>query len=125
MPQQESFESVWQKLKSLLQDLSPNLVVKVDEPGNYYLDTPYSEKWKKEVFFGAAQIKKNYVSFHLMPYICILTCLADSRLTSRSGCRVNPASTSNRLMTRLWLNSSSLFTVPWSGSDMKSYYKAY
>jgi len=67
MPQRESFESVWQKLKSLLQDLSPNLIVKVDEPGNYYLDTPYSEKWKKEVFFGAAQIKKNYVSFHLMP----------------------------------------------------------
>jgi hypothetical protein len=32
-----------------------------------YLDDPYSEKWKKELFFGLAQIKKNYVSFYLMP----------------------------------------------------------
>ncbi|MCB0103018.1 MAG: hypothetical protein KDD74_13305, partial [Anaerolineales bacterium] len=27
----------------------------------------YSEKWKKELFFASAQIKKNYVSFYLMP----------------------------------------------------------
>ena len=35
--------------------------------GFYYLNTPYTEKYKKELFFGAAQIKKNYVSYHLMP----------------------------------------------------------
>lgn len=33
----------------------------------FYLDAPYSEKWKKELFFASAQIKKNYVSFYLMP----------------------------------------------------------
>ena len=32
-----------------------------------HLDGPYSEKWKKDLFFGSAQIKKNYVSFYLMP----------------------------------------------------------
>jgi len=35
--------------------------------GNYYLEIPYSDRYKREVFFGAAQVKKNYVSFHLMP----------------------------------------------------------
>jgi hypothetical protein len=35
------------------------------------LDGAYSEKWKKELFLGATQIKKNYVSFYLMPvYMC-------------------------------------------------------
>lgn len=33
----------------------------------YYLEGPYSQKWKKELYFGSAQIKKNYVSFYLMP----------------------------------------------------------
>jgi hypothetical protein len=41
--------------------------VKADTPDTYYLDGPYSEMWKKELFFGSAQIKKNYVSFYLMP----------------------------------------------------------
>lgn len=31
------------------------------------MDGPYSEKWKKKLFFGSAQLKKNYVSFYLMP----------------------------------------------------------
>jgi len=31
------------------------------------LTGPMSEKFKKELWFGAVQIKKNYVSYHLMP----------------------------------------------------------
>jgi hypothetical protein len=33
----------------------------------YSLDGSYSEKWKWDLFFGAVQIQKNYVSFYLMP----------------------------------------------------------
>jgi hypothetical protein len=33
----------------------------------YYLDGPYSEKWKRVLFFASAEVKKNYVSFYLMP----------------------------------------------------------
>ena len=43
------------------------LNITADTPEAYSLDGPYSEKWKREVFFGSAQIKKNYVSFYLMP----------------------------------------------------------
>lgn len=39
----------------------------MDKSDAYYLDAAYSEKSKRQMFFGAAQIKKRYVSFYLMP----------------------------------------------------------
>ena len=60
-------QSVFEQLKSILQNFEPRLLLKVDEPGSYSLDAPYSEKYKRELFFGAAQIKKNYVSYYLFP----------------------------------------------------------
>jgi hypothetical protein len=39
----------------------------MDKPDAYYLDAAYSEKFKRQMFFGAAQIKKRYISFYLMP----------------------------------------------------------
>lgn len=39
-----------------------------DAPGNLVLKTPWPEPGKKEgAWFGAVQLKKNYVSVHLMP----------------------------------------------------------
>jgi hypothetical protein len=67
MPTQNEFSIVFEQLKNILQPYAGNLTVKADMPGNYYLDGPYSEKWQKEIFFASAQIKKNYVSFYLMP----------------------------------------------------------
>ena len=67
MPPQDDFPIVFEQLKSILKVYAQNLTVKADTADSYYLDGPYSEKWKKEVFFGSAQIKKNYVSFYLMP----------------------------------------------------------
>jgi hypothetical protein len=68
---QTEFPLVFEKLKSILKPYSSKLIVKVDTSEGFSLDGPYSEKWKKELFFGAAQIKKNYVSFYLMPvYMC-------------------------------------------------------
>jgi hypothetical protein len=67
MPAQNEFPVVFEQLKNILKPYAKNLTVKHDTPDNYYLDGPYSEKWKKEIFFAAAQIKKNYVSYHLMP----------------------------------------------------------
>jgi len=58
---------VFEQLKNILKPYSQQLTLKTDTPDTYYLDGPYSEKWKKELFFGSAQIKKNYVSFYLMP----------------------------------------------------------
>jgi hypothetical protein len=67
MSPQEDFPTVFEQLRSILKSHAQNLTVKTDAAGTYYLDGPYSEKWKKELFFGSAQIKKNYVSFYLMP----------------------------------------------------------
>jgi len=67
MPAQNDFPMVFEQLKRILTPYAKNLTVKTDTPDTYYLDGPYSEKWKKELFFGSAQIKKNYVSFYLMP----------------------------------------------------------
>jgi len=67
MPSQNDFPGVFEQLKNILKPHAPNLTITADTPNAYSLDGPYSEKWKKVVFFGAAQIKKNYVSFYLMP----------------------------------------------------------
>ena len=67
MPAQNEFPVVFEHLKKILKPYAKNLTVKADTPDSYYLDGPYSEKWKKEIFFGSAQVKKNYVSFYLMP----------------------------------------------------------
>jgi len=67
MSPQTEFPLVFEKLRSILKPYEKSLAVKADSVNTYYLDGPYSEKWKKELFFGSAQIKKNYVSFYLMP----------------------------------------------------------
>ncbi|CAG0987976.1 hypothetical protein ANAEL_02129 [Anaerolineales bacterium] len=61
------FSLIFEKLKSILQPYSQKLIVKTDTVDNFSLDGAYSAKWKKELFFGAAQVRKNYVSFYLMP----------------------------------------------------------
>ncbi len=67
MTTQTQFPLVFKKLKSILEPYSSKLMIKTDTADGFSLDGAHSEKWKKELFFGAAQIKKNYVSFHLMP----------------------------------------------------------
>jgi len=67
MSAQTEFPSVFKKLKSILQPYSSKLTVKENTSKGFSLNGAYSEKWKRELFFGAAQIKKNYVSFYLMP----------------------------------------------------------
>ena len=67
MSTQADLPLVFEKLKSILKPYEKALTVKADSVNTFYLDGPYSEKWKKELFFGSAQIKKNYVSFYLMP----------------------------------------------------------
>lgn len=62
-----TFQPVFQELKKILKPHAGDLTVKADTAETYSLDGPYSEKWKKELFFGSAQVRKNYVSFYLMP----------------------------------------------------------
>jgi hypothetical protein len=67
MPDQTKFEEIFKGLRTILQKHEKNLVVIHNNDKNYYLDTPFSEKWGKALMFGAAHVKKNYVSFYLFP----------------------------------------------------------
>jgi hypothetical protein len=68
---QSDFSLVFEKLKAILEPYASQFTLKHDTPDQYYLDGPYNEKWKKELFFASVQVKKNYVSFYLMPvYMC-------------------------------------------------------
>lgn len=67
MSPQTDFPLVFEQLKKILKPYAPKLTVTADAPDAYSLDGPYSEKWKKDLFFASAQVKKNYVSFYLMP----------------------------------------------------------
>lgn len=71
MPAIPEFQRTFAVLRAILARYESRLTVVTNKPGNYYLNAGYSEKWKKEVFFGAVIIKKNYVSFYLMAlYMC-------------------------------------------------------
>jgi hypothetical protein len=63
----KDFPDVFAQLKAILKKYEARLVVTQDGAHGYSLNTPYSAAYKKEVFFGAVQINKNYVSYHLMP----------------------------------------------------------
>lgn len=59
--------NTFNKLKTLLKKYEAELSLVHDKEDNYYLNTPISDTNKKAEFFGAVQIKKSYVAFHLMP----------------------------------------------------------
>ncbi|HYF91269.1 MAG TPA: hypothetical protein VD969_03375 [Symbiobacteriaceae bacterium] len=61
------FGAIFERLKAILAVHAPGLVVKADTADTYYLDTAIIQKNKTPLFFGAVQIKKNYVSYHLFP----------------------------------------------------------
>lgn len=67
MSKESSFADVFASLKDILKQYAGDLNCVRDIPGDYYLDTRHKMRNKKPLFFGAVQIKKNYVSYHLMP----------------------------------------------------------
>ena len=77
----EKFQGVFEELRAILQLYATHLKVETDTPEGYSLNTPYVEQWQKELFFGAAQLKKNYVSFYLMP-VYVFPALLDTISTT-------------------------------------------
>lgn len=61
------FQTTFKVLKTALKEHEKNLTIKANKNDTYYLYAGYSEKYKREIYFGGVEIKKNYVSFHLMP----------------------------------------------------------
>jgi len=67
MVAKNDFQIVFEQLKNILKPYAEKLTLKADTSDTYYIDGPYSEKWKKQLFFASTMVKKNYVSFYLMP----------------------------------------------------------
>ncbi len=67
MARDDAFEESFRRLRAILHRHASHLVVTKDEPALYYLDTAHIMKNKKPLFFGSVQMRKRYVSFHLMP----------------------------------------------------------
>ncbi len=59
--------TVFTELRSIMAPYAAKLDAKKDDASELYVDTKHLQKNKKPLFFGAVQIKKSYVSFHLMP----------------------------------------------------------
>jgi hypothetical protein len=59
------FEGVFRRLKGILAPYAGDLAVQADKPGAYSMAGRARDD--KETWFGAATVRKNYVSFHLMP----------------------------------------------------------
>ncbi|MEO7050833.1 MAG: hypothetical protein ABI128_04135 [Rhodanobacter sp.] len=60
-------DKVFAALTGIMAPYVPTLDCKKDDASELYLDTRHIQKNKKPLFFGAVQVKKSHVSFHLMP----------------------------------------------------------
>lgn len=67
MKETSVFARIFQHLRAILEPYASHLRVTSDGDDLYSLDGPYSQKFKRMLFFGSVQVQKNYVSFYLMP----------------------------------------------------------
>mgnify|MGYP006328726635 CR=1 FL=1 len=58
---------VFSELRKIMAPYAGKLAITRDDEQELYVDTRHMQKNKKPLFFGAVQVKKSYVSFHLMP----------------------------------------------------------
>jgi hypothetical protein len=58
---------VFAELKSILAPYAAKLDTKKDDATELYVDTRHIQKNRTPLFFGAVQLKKSFVSYHLMP----------------------------------------------------------
>jgi hypothetical protein len=60
------FETVFRRLKTILNKQRKGLKVGTDAAGSYALITGADNKYRKPIWFGAVRPGKAYVSYHLM-----------------------------------------------------------
>jgi hypothetical protein len=62
-----NFSPLFTALRTILRPYAAQLVCLVDSDNEFSLNTRHLLKDKQPLWFGGVQIKKNYVSYHLMP----------------------------------------------------------
>jgi hypothetical protein len=60
-------QAIFEQLKAILAPYAPYLVVYKDSDQAFAMNCPKEVKKGMPMFFGAAEIRKAYVSFYLMP----------------------------------------------------------
>ena len=64
----EPLEPIFHALREAMLRCCSGMTVATDEPGSLIVKTSWNEPGKTEpAWFGAVQLKKNFVSYHLMP----------------------------------------------------------
>jgi hypothetical protein len=72
MGKDEQLAETFTALRALLQKHAKHLRVLVDKKGDFQVASPtLVDRTGKPLFVAAAQVKKNYVSFHFMPVYAI------------------------------------------------------
>ena len=66
-PCMQDLDAVFKELKAIMLPYAETLDAKTDTASELYVDTMHIQRNKKPLFFGAVQVKKSFVSFHLMP----------------------------------------------------------
>ena len=67
MAKSDHFPAVFAQLKSMLQRWGAQLIVQVNEPDQYSIAVGNPEQPHRPELFAMVQIRKNYVSYHLVP----------------------------------------------------------
>jgi len=60
-------QETFSELKDTFKAYEKVLKIISDKSETYNLNAGYSKKYKRNMYFGGVEIKKNYVSFYLMP----------------------------------------------------------
>ncbi len=63
----KEFLSTFNSLKEILKKYEKHFKVTSNKIDAYNLYVGYSEKYKRDTYFGGVVVNKNYVSYHLMP----------------------------------------------------------
>lgn len=72
MAKTATFDATFNTLRGLLQPFENDLLVQVDKPGVYELcSKTKTDRIGRPLFVAAVQVKKNYVSYHLMPVYAV------------------------------------------------------
>jgi len=68
MAETDAFDDTFARLRSILKPYARHFTVKTDTPSAYYLFCKTAKSRSgSPIAFGGVEIKKNYVSFHLIP----------------------------------------------------------
>ena len=79
MAKNPAFENTFKTLRQLLKPYEKQFAVVADEPGRYYLASKTAKTASgAAIWFGGVEIRKNYVSFHLIPVYATPQLLEDA-----------------------------------------------